>query len=109
GMWVAAAYFNVYNRTQRVKAIPREHLGKVTGSFFIINDLSFPLAGAVVAIVGDSIGPQRLTAVLTLPLALFGVVFLPLTIRGFRRALADPPPGTEQAAAAGTALTGGQA
>lgn len=108
GMWVAAAYFNVYNRTQRVKAIPREHLGKVTGSFFIINDLSFPLAGAVVAIVGDSIGPQRLTAVLTLPLALFGVVFLPLTIRGFRRALADPPTGAEQAAAAGTALTGGQ-
>ena len=115
-MLVSAAYFNVFNRTQRVKVIPRDHLGKVMGSFFIINDLSFPIAGGLVAVAGDAVGPQRLTAVLTLPLALFGMVFLPLTIRGFGRALAVRQSSTEPEPESGpdvgtgaTATAGGQA
>ncbi|MFE2060928.1 MFS transporter [Streptomyces sp. NPDC059467] len=100
GMLVAAAYFNVFNRTQRVRVIAQEHLGKVMGSFFIINDLAFPLAGALLAAVGGTAGPQRLTALLTVPLALFGAVFLPLTIRGFQRALSVRPAATTGTAAA---------
>ncbi|MGW1866371.1 MFS transporter [Streptomyces mauvecolor] len=88
-MLVGDAYFNVFNRTQRVKVIPREHLGKVMGSFFIINDLSFPIGGILIATVVGTAGPQGLVVVLTVLLVVFGAVFLPLTIRGFERALAE--------------------
>ncbi|GAA2419834.1 hypothetical protein GCM10010388_03440 [Streptomyces mauvecolor] len=88
-MLVGDAYFNVFNRTQRVKVIPREHLGKVMGSFFIINDLSFPIGGILIATVVGTAGPQGLVVVLTVLLVIFGAVFLPLTIRGFERALAE--------------------
>ncbi|MEW2619247.1 MFS transporter [Streptomyces sp. NPDC048106] len=83
------AYYNVFNRTQRVKVIPREHLGKVMGPFYLLNLLSYPIAGLLVGSVGAAYGPQRLVGVLAVALSAFGAVFLPLTMRSFRRTLTD--------------------
>ncbi|MEV6328809.1 MFS transporter [Streptomyces sp. NPDC051909] len=82
------AYYNVFNRTQRLKVIPEEHLGKIMGPFYLLNLLSFPIAGLLVASVGTAVGPQQLVVALAVLLCVFGAVFLPLTIRSFRRALA---------------------
>ncbi|MFD6889458.1 MFS transporter [Streptomyces sp. NPDC059957] len=78
------AYFNIFNRTQRVKAIPREHLGKVMGPFFLVGLLSYPVGGLLISTVGATVGPQRLVAALAVLLGLYGAVFMPLTIRSFR-------------------------
>ncbi|MFF8599734.1 MFS transporter [Streptomyces sp. NPDC015232] len=84
------AYFNVFNRTQRVKVIPKEHLGKVMGPFYLLNLLSYPIGGLLVGSLGAGFGPQRLVGALAVLLALFGAVLLPLTMRSFRRALPAP-------------------
>lgn len=78
------AYFNVFNRTRRAKAIPQEHLGKVVGPFFLIGLLSYPIGGLLIGTVGAAWGPQRLVAALAALLGLYGTVFVPLTIRSFR-------------------------
>lgn len=83
---VGVTYFNIFNRTQRIKVIPQEHLGKVMGPFYLLNLLSLPIGGLLVAGVGSSWGPQRLVAVLAIALSVFGAVMLPLTIRAFARA-----------------------
>ncbi len=82
------AYFNVFNRTQRVKVIPREHLGKVMGPFYLLNLLSYPIGGLLVGGVGAAFGPQRLVAVLAVLLCTIGTILLSLTIRSFRRTFA---------------------
>ncbi|MER8047060.1 MFS transporter [Streptomyces sp. NPDC094032] len=97
------AYFNIFNRTQRVKAIPREHLGKVMGPFFLVGLLSYPMGGLLISAFGASVGPQRLVAALAVLLGLYGAVFLPLTIRSFRaKEVSRVGAGTEPA------LSGGQ-
>ncbi|MFI0817427.1 MFS transporter [Streptomyces sp. NPDC021098] len=83
------AYYNVFNRTQRVRVIAKEHLGKVMGPFYLLNLLSYPIAGLLVGSVGAAFGPQRLILVLAVCLTGFGAVFLPLTMRSFRRSLVD--------------------
>lgn len=88
-MLIGSAYYNVFNRTQRLKVIPEEHLGKIMGPFYLLNLISFPIAGLLVAGVGTAAGPQQLVTVLSVLLCLFGAVFLPLTIRSFRKALAS--------------------
>ncbi|MFI1360473.1 MFS transporter [Streptomyces sp. NPDC020898] len=83
------AYYNVFNRTQRIKVLPREHLGKIMGPFYLLNLLSYPMAGLLVGATGDVIEPQDLVAGLAVLLSLLGAVLLPLTMRSFRRALAE--------------------
>ncbi|WP_406435410.1 MFS transporter [Streptomyces sp. NBC_00631] len=85
---LGVTYFNVFNRTQRIKVLPQEHLGKVMGPFYLLNMLAMPLAGLLVAGSGASVGPQRLVAVLAIALTLFGAVMLPLTVRAFGHAFA---------------------
>ncbi|RJO70700.1 MFS transporter [Nocardia panacis] len=85
---VGDALYNVFNRTQRLKVLPREHLGKVMGPFYLLNLLSFPIAGVLVASVGATLGPQHLITGLAILLCLFGAVFLPLTMVSFHRAIA---------------------
>ncbi|GAA2783094.1 MFS transporter [Streptomyces showdoensis] len=97
------AYFNIFNRTQRVKAIPREHLGKVMGPFFLVGLLSYPMGGLLISTFGASVGPQRLVAALAVLLGVYGAVFMPLTIRSFRaKEVSRVGAGTEPA------LSGGQ-
>lgn len=88
GALAGIAYFNVFNRTQRVRAIEREHLGKVMGPFYLLNLSSYPVAGLLVAVFGARYGPQRLMIVLGVLLCAVGAVLLPLTAIGFRRVLA---------------------
>ncbi|MBC9726543.1 MFS transporter [Streptomyces sp. TRM68367] len=86
---LGVTYFNVFNRTQRIKVIPEEHLGKVMGPFYLLNLLALPIGGLLVAGAGSSFGPQRLVAVLAIALSGFGAVMLPLTIRAFGRAFSE--------------------
>nr|WP_239157844.1 MFS transporter [Streptomyces sp. SID13726] len=86
---VGVAYFNVFNRTERVKVIPAEHLGKVMGPFFLVGWAPYPVGGLLIGTLGASFGPQHLITVLALGLAAVGAVVMPLTIGAFRRALAD--------------------
>lgn len=55
-----AAWYNVFNRTLRVRAIEREHLGKVIGPFYFVNQLSYPIAGAIAAMIGPVFGIQHI-------------------------------------------------
>lgn len=88
------AYYNVFNRTQRIKVIPQEHLGKVMGPFYLLNLLSYPMAGLLVGTAGEAIEPQDLVTVLAVLLSLFGAVLLPLVMRSFRQVLAPRDTGS---------------
>lgn len=84
------AMFNVFNRTQRVKAIPPDHLGKVIGPFYLVNSLSYPLGGVLTATLGHTVGIQQIVLFLALMLAGPGATLLWLTSRHFRAALDTP-------------------
>lgn len=88
------AYYNVFNRTQRIKVIPQEHLGKVMGPFYLLNLLSYPMAGLLVGTAGEAIEPQDLVTVLAVLLSVFGAVLLPLVMRSFRQVLAPRDTGS---------------
>ncbi|SAL84079.1 major facilitator transporter [Caballeronia terrestris] len=85
------AWFNVFNRTQRVKAIEPEHLGKVIGPFYLINSLSYPIAGVVTASLGPVLGVQNIVLFMALLLALPGSALLWTTTRHFRAKLEGEP------------------
>lgn len=82
-----AAWFNVFNRTQRVKAIEPEHLGKVIGPFYLINCLSYPIAGLVNATLSPLVGVQHIVLFMALVLALPGGLLLWMTAQQFRTKL----------------------
>ncbi|MEU8573050.1 MFS transporter [Streptomyces asoensis] len=94
---LGVTYFNVFNRTQRIKVLPQEHLGKVMGPFYLLNMLSLPIAGLLVAGFGSSVGPQRLVAGLAMALSVFGAIMLPLTVRAFGHALTEREPALVEA------------
>ncbi|KAB0686474.1 MFS transporter [Burkholderia territorii] len=77
------ACFNVFNRTRRVKAIAPEHLGKVMGPFYLLNLLSYPLGGLLVAGVAHAFDVRWLMLAFAFLLALPGAALLALTIRRF--------------------------
>lgn len=52
--------FNVFIRTERLKIIPKEHVGKTIGLLVLINQLSVPLAGLLVARYSVSIGVNNI-------------------------------------------------
>ncbi|AJK47627.1 major facilitator superfamily MFS-1 transporter [Burkholderia plantarii] len=78
------AIYNVFNRTQRVKAIESEHLGKVIGPFYLINSLSLPLGGLITAGLGKRVGIQPILLGVALLLSVAGGALLWDTIRHFR-------------------------
>jgi len=98
------AWFNVFNRTQRVKAIEPEHLGKVIGPFYLINSLSYPIAGVITASLGPALGVQNIVLFMALLLALPGSALLWVTSRRFREKL-EATPAQEGAAACALAAT----
>jgi MFS family permease len=83
------AYFNVYNRTQRVQVIPKQHLGKVMGPFYLINLLSLPIGGLLIAVLGSTVAPQTLVTILAVLLTAVGGVLLRFTMASFSRKLRD--------------------
>lgn len=84
GAMAGVAWFNVFNRTQRIKAIEPEHLGKVIGPFYLINCLSYPIAGLVTATAGEAFGVQHVVQFMAFVLAVPGSVLLWFTARRFR-------------------------
>ncbi len=89
------ALFNVFNRTQRIKAIAPDHLGKVMGPFYLVNLLSYPLGGLLTASIGHTYGVQPLILALALLLVVPGSLLFALTTRRFRLALDRPSPTLE--------------
>ena len=85
------AWFNVFNRTQRVKAIEPEHLGKVIGPFYLINSLSYPIAGIITASLGPNLGVQHILQFMAVLLAIPGSALLWVTARRFREKLEAKP------------------
>lgn len=84
------ALFNVFNRTQRVRAIPAEHLGKVMGPFYLLNLMSYPIGGLLTASLGHSTDVRQLVLFLAVLLAVPGSALLWLVARRFREKLATP-------------------
>lgn len=85
------ALFNVFNRTQRVRAIEPAHLGKVMGPFYLLNLLSYPLGGVLTASLGHASDVRELILFLALALALPGSMLLWLVFRRFREKLEATP------------------
>lgn len=52
--------FNVYIRTERVQWIPSQHLGKTVGLIVLLNQLSLPAAGILVALGSGRVGTKSL-------------------------------------------------
>lgn len=86
GYFIAMAgvtLFNVFNRSERVKAIGDEHLGKVSGAFYLINGFSYPLGGMTVALLGPVYGVQHVLLIISLILLAIGGALLAMAINGF--------------------------
>ncbi len=91
--------FNVFNRTERIKAIGKEHLGKVSGVFYLLNAFSYPLGGAITASVGALYGAQHIILGMAVLLALLGIPLLLTVIHYFTHAAGaerDTAPAQEQ-------------
>jgi MFS family permease len=95
GAMAGAAWYNVFNRTLRVRAIEREHLGKVIGPFYLINGLSYPLAGVLTASVGPVLGIQHILLFMAVMLSGPGAWVLWVTSRLFRKRVDAPQPADE--------------
>jgi MFS family permease len=84
---------NVFIRAERVRRIPREHLGKTIGVIVLLNQISLPISGLVVAAFATALGPQGVMIGAVLGSALFAVLLLPLVLRlRFPDANSDPAP-----------------
>ncbi|MFJ3485675.1 MFS transporter [Pseudomonas sp. NPDC090202] len=70
--------FNVYMRTIRQQVIPRQDFGKTVGVITLLNNLSQPLAGLLVAILAAPMGLRGVILLLTLVSGLIGVAVLAL-------------------------------
>ncbi|WP_250477482.1 MULTISPECIES: MFS transporter [unclassified Caballeronia] len=56
--FASCGLFNVYIRTERAHWIPRDQLGRVLSLIVLLNQLSLPVAGLIVATFGGRLGVQ---------------------------------------------------
>ena len=68
--------FNVYMRTIRQRVIPPQDFGKTVGVITLLNNLSQPLAGLLVALLAAPLGTQQVILVLAGLTVLLGVAAL---------------------------------
>jgi len=68
--------FNVYMRSIRQRVIPRQDFGKTVGVITLLNNLSQPLAGLLVALLAAPLGTQRVILILAVLATLLGVAAL---------------------------------
>jgi len=66
--------FNVYMRSIRQQVIPPQDFGKTVGVMTLLNNLSQPLAGLLVAVLAAPVGTQRVILLLAVLSSLIGVV-----------------------------------
>ncbi|MGN8276731.1 MFS transporter [Pseudomonas sp. SMV71] len=77
--------FNVYMRSIRQRVIPPQDFGKTVGVMTLLNNLSQPLAGLLVAVLAAPVGTQRVILLLAVLSSLIGVVTV-LLVRPTRAA-----------------------
>ena len=73
--------FNIYFRSVRQKVIPPQDFGKTVGVVSLLNNLSQPLAGLLIALLAGPLGTQTVILWLTGLTALFGVTLVTLARR----------------------------
>lgn len=64
--------FNVYMRSIRQRVIPPKDFGKTVGMITLLNNMSQPLAGLVVALFASSLGVQKVVLILAVVTSLLG-------------------------------------
>lgn len=62
--------FNIFLRSLRARVIPYKDLGKTTGFIVLLNNISQPVSGLIVALYASNFGAQRI-ALLTSSFAIF--------------------------------------
>lgn len=72
--------FSIFVRSLRVKVIPPDELGKTTGLIVLLNNISQPLAGLLVALLAAVIALQELVLYLNLTAILIGVLTLLIAV-----------------------------
>lgn len=65
--------FNIYMRTIRQRVIPQEDFGKTVGVVTLLNNLSQPLAGLLVALLAAPLGTRTVIFILTAVAACLGL------------------------------------
>jgi len=65
--------FNVYIRSTRQRVIPVQDFGKTVGVLTLLNNLSQPLAGLLIALLAAPLGTQTVILLLAGITALIGV------------------------------------
>ncbi|QBZ90766.1 MFS transporter [Pseudomonas viciae] len=65
--------FNVYFRTLRQQVIPPQDFGKTVGVITLLNNLSQPLAGLLVAVLAAPVGTQQLILLLAFATSVIGI------------------------------------
>lgn len=73
--------FNIYFRSVRQKVIPPQDFGKTVGVVSLLNNLSQPLAGLLIALLAGPLGTQTVILWLTGLTALIGVTLVTLASR----------------------------
>ena len=68
--------FNVYIRSIRQRVIPPQDFGKTVGVITLLNNLSQPLAGLLVALLAAPLGTQRVILILAVLTTLLGAAAL---------------------------------
>ncbi|MFL6608637.1 MAG: MFS transporter [Pseudomonas sp.] len=68
--------FNVYMRTIRQQVIPPQDFGKTVGVITLLNNLSQPLAGLLVALLASSLGTQNVILILAVLTTFLGAIAL---------------------------------
>ncbi len=73
--------FNIYFRSVRQKVIPPQDFGKTVGVVSLLNNLSQPVAGLLIALLAAPLGTQTVILVLSGLTALIGVAVVALARR----------------------------
>lgn len=73
--------FNIYFRSVRQKVIPPQDFGKTVGVVSLLNNLSQPVAGLLIALLAAPLGTQTVIMVLSGLTALIGVAVVALARR----------------------------
>ncbi|SFO25458.1 Major Facilitator Superfamily protein [Pseudomonas sp. NFACC24-1] len=68
--------FNVYMRSIRQQVIPPQDFGKTVGVITLLNNLSQPLAGLLVAVLAAPIGTQQVILLLAFATSLIGIAVI---------------------------------
>jgi MFS family permease len=66
--------FNIYMRSIRQRVIPPKDFGKTVGVITLLNNLSQPLAGLLVAVFATALGTQRVILILAVLTILLGAL-----------------------------------